>query len=117
MQSDSAQSFGSTAGPSLPNAILTVGQLLSDKQLSIPIYQRPYKWTVKNIHQLFADIITHKDKSSYRLGTIVFHQDDELKQIVDGQQRTISLMLAVRALQSLPEHKVLRIGLREQIAG
>jgi hypothetical protein len=115
MQTDSAQSFGSTPGPSLPNAILTVGQLLSDKQLSIPIYQRPYKWTVKNIHQLFADIITHKDKSSYRLGTIVFHQDNELKQIVDGQQRTISLMLAVRALQSLPEHKVLRIGLRGQL--
>lgn len=68
------------------------------ENLSIPDYQRPYKWTEKNINQLFEDIDTHKKKRAYRLGTLVFHESDEKLNIVDGQQRTISLMLAVRAL-------------------
>lgn len=81
----------------------------------IPQYQRPYKWTGKNINQLFSDIATHKDKSSYRLGTIVFHQDGEKKNIVDGQQRTITLLLAVRALIALRREKLGRKDLREQL--
>ena len=59
----------------LPKRIISVCDLLADSSLTIPQYQRPYKWTGKNINQLFSDISTHKDKSSYRLGTIVFHQE------------------------------------------
>jgi hypothetical protein len=78
--------------------IISVYDLLADPALQIPQYQRPYKWTSKNINQLFSDITIHKDKSAYRLGTIVFHQEGTKKNIVDGQQRTISLLLAARAL-------------------
>ena len=63
--------------PSSPDGqILTVKELLSDKSLTIPLYQRPYKWTGKNVTQLFNDIATHKDKSSYRLGTIVYRMQE-----------------------------------------
>ncbi|MGY2461590.1 DUF262 domain-containing protein [Vreelandella sulfidaeris] len=93
------------ATPQLKKGVLTVKQLLEDSSLTIPEYQRPYKWTPRNINQLFADIVLHKDKSAYRLGTVVFHQEADDKNpgkikrnIVDGQQRTLSLMLAVRAL-------------------
>ena len=82
----------------LPSSIISVYDLLADTALVIPQYQRPYKWTGKHINQLFADIAIHKDKSAYRLGTIVFHREGEKKNIVDGQQRTISLLLAARAL-------------------
>ena len=84
--------------------IISIFELLKDPTLAIPQYQRPYKWTAKNINQLFSDIAVHKDKTAYRLGTIVFHKDKdkengkEVKNIVDGQQRTISLMLAAVAL-------------------
>ena len=82
--------------------IISIFELLKDPTLAIPQYQRPYKWTAKNINQLFSDIAVHKDKTAYRLGTIVFHKDKEegkeVKNIVDGQQRTISLMLATIAL-------------------
>ncbi|ENW99034.1 hypothetical protein F900_02719 [Acinetobacter modestus] len=76
--------------------------LLSLDQLSIPDYQRPYKWTEKNLNALVNDIQEHKDKSAYRLGTIVLHRDKNntsLKNIniVDGQQRTLTLMLLVWA--------------------
>lgn len=37
--------------------ILSVNKLLS-RQLNIPNYQRPYKWTRKNVSDLFGDIDT-----------------------------------------------------------
>jgi len=101
---------------SLPKKIISVRDLLSDSSLTIPQYQRPYKWTGKNINQLFSDIATHKDKSSYRLGTIVFHQEGGRRNIVDGQQRTITLLLAVRALIKLRRGKLDRKDLKEQLS-
>lgn len=77
--------------------------LLILDQLRIPDYQRPYKWTEKNLNVLVNDIQEHKDKSAYRLGTIVLHRDKNntsLKNIniVDGQQRTLTLILLVWAV-------------------
>ena len=83
---------------SLSAKIISVYELLADSTLKIPQYQRPYKWTGKHINQLFSDISIHKGRSAYRLGTIVFHKDGDKSNIVDGQQRTISLLLAARAL-------------------
>lgn len=99
---------------STSSKIISVYELLMDSALDIPLYQRPYKWTGKNINQLFSDIAIHKDKSAYRLGTIVFHQEGEIRSIVDGQQRTISLLLAVRALiQRNKEKKLERNDLQK----
>ena len=99
----------------LPKKIVSIWELLADSSLTIPQYQRPYKWTGKNINQLFSDIATHKNKSTYRLGTIVFHQEGLQKNIVDGQQRTITLLLAVRALITLRRDKLDRKDLKEQL--
>jgi len=85
----------------LDKEILSVRKLLQLRDLTIPSYQRPYKWTGRNINQLFQDIEVHKNQSAYRLGTVVFHcdQDDvDILNIVDGQQRTLTLMLAVHAI-------------------
>lgn len=85
----------------LNKGIFNVSQLIQLSGLTIPAYQRPYKWTVHNITQLFQDIHLHSKQSAYRLGSLVFHRDnddeDELN-IVDGQQRTLTLMLAVHAI-------------------
>lgn len=86
---------------SLDKNIINVSQLLQLDNLTIPTYQRPYKWTARNINQLFQDLDVHQKQSAYRLGTVVFHQDlaeaDTLN-IVDGQQRTLTLFLAVHAI-------------------
>lgn len=108
------QIIGGTA-EHLPKKIISVRELLADTSLTIPQYQRPYKWTGKNVNQLFSDLATHKDKSSYRLGTIVFHQEGDRKNIVDGQQRTITLLLAVRALIRLRRDRLDRKDLKEQL--
>ena len=105
----------SASAETFPKKIISIRELLGDSSLIIPQYQRPYKWTGKNINQLFSDIATHKDKSSYRLGTIVFHQEGDRKNIVDGQQRTITLLLAVRALIKLRRDKLDRKDLKEQL--
>lgn len=65
--------------------------------LTIPNYQRPYKWTDVQTNQLIDDILQHmrKGKKKYRLGTIVLHQEinEKTLNIVDGQQRLLTLSM------------------------
>ena len=68
--------------------------------LKIPEYQRPYKWKIKNINQLIDDILLFNDKQSYRLGTVVLHEENSNLFIVDGQQRTITLFLIAYAIKN-----------------
>lgn len=87
--------------------VTKVGELLTLKNLVIPKYQRPYKWTQANLADLLNDLKVYRDKSAYRLGAVVFHrhydggnghENVEQLDIVDGQQRTLTLMLLVQAL-------------------
>lgn len=82
--------------------IIPVHKLLQYKRLAIPIYQRPYKWTQKNVRQLIKDISFFKNQSAYRLGTIVIHNDGSNLNIVDGQQRTITLIMITRVILKRP---------------
>lgn len=66
--------------------------LFSGEQLTIPPYQRPYKWTTKNVNQLIDDVLLHSNKTAYRLGTVVIHKNGALN-VVDGQQRLYTLSL------------------------
>ena len=83
------------------HGILTVYDYLKTEGLTIPSYQRPYKWTLKNVSDMMQDIDDAiKTKESlgnseykYRFGTIILNSKDDKYNIVDGQQRTISLLL------------------------
>lgn len=81
--------------------IISINDLLKMNKLQIPNYQRPYKWKIKNVNQLIDDILFHKDKQGYRLGTLVLHKDDENNfNIVDGQQRVITIFLLAYCLSN-----------------
>ncbi len=81
--------------------IITIKQLVNTTNLVIPNYQRPYKWSIKNVNQLLDDILVFKQKPAYRLGTIVYHLDEKEKlNIVDGQQRSITVLLIGLAIQN-----------------
>lgn len=82
----------------LQTSVVSVGNLLQYDKLKIPVYQRPYKWTQKNVMQLIKDVYTFRKKSAYRFGTIVIHDDSINYNIVDGQQRIITLLLLVQAI-------------------
>lgn len=80
-------------------------ELIFKKSLTIPDYQRPYKWQAKHIKQLVDDIYSYfiKEKDinqECRLGVIVLHKDEGKDEynIVDGQQRLTSLFLLLYVL-------------------
>jgi uncharacterized protein with ParB-like and HNH nuclease domain len=83
--------------------IIKISELISLNNLIIPEYQRPYKWTIKNVNQLIDDVLLFKNNNSYRFGTIVLHKETknnkEVLNIVDGQQRTITLFLIILAIK------------------
>ncbi len=86
--------------------IKSINQLLS-MDLNIPDYQRPYKWSLQNIEDLLSDISNaiadadrYRQSFKYRIGTIIVHQNDNgVYDVVDGQQRVISLTLLKLFLQ------------------
>lgn len=101
--------------PIIPS-VVSVRDLLQYPNLKIPGYQRPYKWTHKNVNQLLGDIIHNRNKPAYRLGTIVLHKDHHgFLNIVDGQQRTISLLLIVKAIFNNKAEEIEDDSLKETI--
>lgn len=86
----------------LRQTISNGGEPINGVNLSIPIYQRPYKWTARNAIQLLDDIIEamNENKESYRVGTLILHRasSQDSYDIVDGLQRIITFSLLLRAL-------------------
>lgn len=71
------------------------------KKLSIPDYQRPYRWRSEHVLQLLEDIQRNlKNAGSYRIGTIILHRHSGSYDIVDGQQRMVTLNLILHYLYS-----------------
>ena len=79
--------------------IWSVDKLLK-ANLIIPSYQRPYKWSSKNITDLILDTQNSIEESrkypnfKYRIGTVILYKNDNGEyEVVDGQQRILSLLL------------------------
>lgn len=76
------------------NAV-SVGELLSEK-LMIPAYQRPYTWSAELAMQLLDDLqdaqAQHADVP-YVLGAVILHHQDGQCDVVDGQQRLLTLRM------------------------
>lgn len=78
-----------------------IRELLAEQHLHIPAYQRPYKWERKHVRNLFYDLREAMDRDSYQIGSVILHENEELLDIVDGQQRLISISLFLHAIGSL----------------
>ena len=81
--------------------------------LNIPNYQRIYCWEENNVKCLLNDVFEHissNNTTPYRLGTIILHSHEGKYDIIDGQQRlvTLALLLAEVGIKtSLLEEKFL----------
>ena len=78
-------------------------KLEEDTIFSIPEYQRPYSWQIVQCDKLWQDIVDYIDsgiKDSYFFGTIIINcqNNDEIFSLIDGQQRTTSFLLLLKAL-------------------
>jgi hypothetical protein len=106
----------------LPTASLTLTNLFSAPfHFSVPCYQRPYSWTTAEAGQLLDDLlgasgiggVAGAEEPDYFLGTIILidgtggdlpkarDRDPRLFEIIDGQQRLVTLAIAAAVLRDL----------------
>ena len=80
--------------------VCPINHILSERKLKIASYQRPYRWSEKNIMQLLDDVYSSKlsGKEKYRIGSAIFYSNtnENTLEIVDGQQRIVSILLILR---------------------
>lgn len=67
------------------------------QNLKIPDYQRIYCWPQKNVELLLDDLFVTRGHK-YHLGTIIFQRKGNDYDIIDGQQRIVTLALILRAM-------------------
>lgn len=81
-------------------SVVKANDILTKTNLRIPPYQRPYRWDEKNVRQLLEDIMIscNSGKKSYRIGSVIFHKNEQAIDIVDGQQRLTTLYIMAEAL-------------------
>lgn len=78
----------------------------SDYQFTIPSFQRAYTWQAENIEQLVNDLqdACADPNTPYFLGSLILVKDDPTQyQVIDGQQRLISLSIIISVLRELED--------------
>lgn len=88
-----------------------IGEVFSERYaFEVPPYQRSYAWTTEHAGELLADLLDYLDDgtgdvdelSPYFLGSVVLIKGDRPEaQIVDGQQRLITLTILLAVLRAL----------------
>lgn len=76
--------------------IIPVSKIFTNVHYIVPIYQRNYAWGVSEIEQLIEDIDSSIGDSNknYFLGNLIVNQrDDNVYEVIDGQQRLTTLFL------------------------
>ena len=78
-------------------------KLDNDTIFTIPEYQRAYSWDIARCDKLWQDVIDFSEsdnKDAYFFGTIIINciEDDTKLVLIDGQQRTTSFLLLLKAL-------------------
>lgn len=82
-----------------------VHRLFGEKRYSVPFYQRPYSWVKENAENLWDDLFSSWREEGisgggYFLGSVVLvsKKGSSREDVVDGQQRFITLQLLLFAL-------------------
>ncbi len=65
--------------------------------MNIPVYQRNYSWTSKEVKKLLKDIEESNKEEEYFLGAAVFAETKNEKEtiVIDGQQRILTTQLII----------------------
>lgn len=98
-----------------------------DFTFRIPSYQRPYAWTIEEVHELLNDLLDSLDEVGpktkmedvrpYFLGSIVLVKDSGRPEadVVDGQQRLTTLTMLLAALRDASDQPATRSAIQELI--
>ncbi len=81
----------------------TLGKVLKDNRLCVPVHQRNYRWEPEQITDLFTDLagaIADKSSPEYFLGSIVVvKRPDGQLEVNDGQQRLATTAILLAAIR------------------
>ncbi len=107
----------------------SIQELLSGGSYGIDYYQREYKWGRKQLQELLEDL-TGRFLESYQpgdaakkaahyghyfLGSVVVSKNDEVRHIVDGQQRMTSLSILLIYLNNLQKGRDQQVSIQSMI--
>ena len=80
-------------------------RISKEQQFVIPEYQRAYSWTISQCDKLWQDVENFirssedsTDQDPYFFGTIILDVQDNQFNLIDGQQRTTTFILLLKAL-------------------
>lgn len=91
------------------------------RQFVVPVYQRPYSWTVKQCAQLFDDLesLLSEGRSSHFFGSLVIKDNSNgpfiESEVIDGQQRLTTVSLLLLTLRNLLKQGVLNAPDKQEI--
>ena len=80
----------------------TVGHILREENLRVPLSQRSYRWEAEHVEDLYKDIngvIVDKNVDEYFIGSIVGIKSQGKTFIYDGQQRLATTMILIAAIR------------------
>ncbi len=101
-------------GALLYSRVISVKDLMSrGYHFWVPCYQRAYTWTQDNCEVLFSDMTYlveqlqnhHEINASHFLGSIVVQKEGSNLQVIDGQQRLVTLYLFYKAFVDIAEQR------------
>jgi hypothetical protein len=82
----------------------TLGKVLKDNRLCVPLHQRNYRWEAEQITDLLTDLagaIADKQSPEYFLGSIVVvKRSDGQLEVNDGQQRLATTAILLAAIRN-----------------
>lgn len=100
---------------------INLGKLFTDEyEFVIPEYQRPYTWGVEHAVQLLVDLQEALERDldePYFLGSIVLVKDAQSPraEVIDGQQRLVTLTLLLAVLRDIVEDPGLCKDIHERV--
>lgn len=78
-----------------------IGHTITDRRLSVPIYQRSYAWEEKHVIDLYDDLLTaiRNSDHEYFIGSVVISSGGDRDEVVDGQQRLATIAILISAIR------------------
>lgn len=92
--------------------------LTENKRYMIPEYQRPYSWTTDHASQLLDDLETsfQNQENEYFMGSMIcIKKDNNIFEVVDGQQRLTTLSLIITQLKNVISNHLIKDDLQKRV--
>ena len=76
------------------------GALMAGSPFEIPAFQREYSWEEDQVADFWRDLSSNVTADDYFLGLLILTKRDGVNEVIDGQQRLVTLTLLAKALSN-----------------